>query len=284
MYVSTREMLNKAKQENYAVMAINCFNIETARTVIHTAEMMNAPIIINIVQEHLVKHANSNIIAPVVKVLAEKATVPVALNLDHGQNKEVIYQAIEDGFSSVMYDCSHFDFEKNTFETMNMVKYAHARGISVEAELGSLDGSEGENIIAYEMQTDPSEAEEFARKTGIDILAISYGSAHGDYPEGTFPEFDFDRLREIRKRVNIPLGLHGGSGSGEENILKSVEYGINKINVGCDFMNSNRDHTLKILNKVPNINYFDLIHRVEQESSGIIKHYIELSGSKNKAI
>jgi fructose-bisphosphate aldolase class II len=284
MYVSMKEMLEKAHRENYGVMAINCFNLETARTVINAAEELKAPIIVNIVEEHLVKHAPSDLIAPMVKTLANKASVPVALNLDHGKDQHLVFKAIEDGFSSIMYDGSDFDFEKNIAETKKVVSYAHQRGISVEAELGSLGGTEGENYTENAMKTDPDEAKRFVESTGIDALAISYGSSHGDYPEGMVPEFDFERLKEIKEKVDIPLVLHGGSGSGEENILKSAQHGINKINVGCDFMNANRDSALKILKENPDINFFYLMHQVEKDSAQVIKDYIELSGSKGKAL
>ncbi|MBS4535644.1 class II fructose-bisphosphate aldolase family protein [Clostridium sp. D2Q-14] len=283
MYVSMKQILDRANRENYAVMAINCFNLETSRTVINAAEEYKAPIIINIVQDHLETHAPSNLIAPIVKDLAEKVSVPVALNFDHGKDKKLLYKAIEDGFTSIMYDGSDFNLEQNIMETKEMVEYAHKRGISVEAELGSLGATEGEGYTSNDMKTNPEEAENFVKRTGIDALAISYGSSHGNYPKGMVPEFDFERLKEIKKKIDIPLVLHGGSGSGEENIRKSVEYGINKINVGCDFMNANRASIHKILKQNPDINFFDMMHQVEKDNEEIIKYYIELSGSKYKA-
>ena len=132
------------------------------------------------------------------------------------------------------------------------------------------------------MYTDPKQAKIFYEQTGIDALAVSIGTSHGNYPDGMVPEFDMDRLKEIKRLTGAPLVLHGGSGSGKENILNSVKYGINKINVGCDFMNANRDAAAKLLKEKPDINYFDLIHSTEKESSEIIKYYIGLSGSKDK--
>jgi fructose-bisphosphate aldolase class II len=282
MYVAMKEILDRANKENYAVMAINCFNLETARTVITTANKLNAPIIINIYQAHLAEHAYTNLITPIVKTIASQVKVPVALNLDHGTDKELVYQAINDGFSSVMYDGAEFELERNIAETKSVVSYAHQHGVSVEAELGSLGATAGDNYTLDDMKTNPDQAADFVKKTGIDALAISYGSSHGNYPEGMTPEFDFERLQAIKASVDIPLVLHGGSGSGSENILKSVQYGINKINVGCDFMNANRDSTQKIIQADPDVNYFDLIHQVEQDSAEVIAHYIELSCSKNK--
>lgn len=282
MYTSMKEMLAAANAGGYAVMAINCFNLETARCVINTAEAENAPIIINIYYEHLLTHCGSDIIAPLVKNLADKASVKVALNLDHGQEKDYIIKAIDDGFSSVMIDASRFELDENIKMTKEITEYAHARNVSTEGEIGCLGASEGGAFTENSMYTDPKQAKIFYEQTGIDALAVSIGTSHGNYPDGMVPEFDMDRLKEIKRLTGAPLVLHGGSGSGKENILNSVKYGINKINVGCDFMNANRDAAAKLLKEKPDINYFDLIHSTEKESSEIIKYYIGLSGSKDK--
>ena len=142
--------------------------------------------------------------------------------------------------------------------------------------------SEGGEFTSEAMYTDPAQAKIFIESTGIDALAVSIGTSHGNYPDGMVPEFDIERLKEIKKLTGAPLVLHGGSGSGKENILNSVKYGINKINVGCDFMNANRDAAAKILKENPDINYFDLIEGTEKESKELVKYYIELSGSKGK--
>ena len=282
MYTSMKEMLAAANAGGYAVMAINCFNLETARCVINTAESENAPIIINIYYEHLLTHCGSDIMAPLVKNLADKASVKVALNLDHGQEKDYIIKAIDDGFSSVMIDASRFELDENIKMTKEITEYAHARNVSAEGEIGCLGASEGGAFTENSMYTDPKQAKIFYEQTGIDALAVSSGTSHGNYPDGMVPEFDMDRLKEIKRLTGAPLVLHGGSGSGKENILNSVKYGINKINVGCDFMNANRDAAAKLLKENPDINYFDLIHSTEKESSEIIKYYIGLSGSKDK--
>ena len=123
-----------------------------------------------------------------------------------------------------------------------------------------------------------------AKETGIDALAISFGSSHGNYPEGYVPEFDFERLKEIKEKTKMPLVLHGGSGSGDENIKKCVEFGINKINVGCDFMNANVDSIKQHLKKDPDINYWVMMHQVEIDSQELVKKYIHLSGSEGKSL
>lgn len=282
MYVSMKQMLEKANAENYAVMAINCFNLETARAVIGAAEEEQAPIIINIFWEHLLTHSDSELIAPLVKTLANRASVNVALNLDHGQEEDYLKKAINDGFSSVMADMSRFELEENIKRTREIADYAHAHGASIEGEIGCLGGSEGGKFTQEAMYTDPAQAKMFYERTDIDALAISIGTSHGNYPEGMVPKFDIDRLKEIKKLTGAPLVLHGGSGSGEENIRNSVANGINKINVGCDFMNANRDAAAKLLRENPDINFFELIHSTEKESRELVKYYIGLSGSKGR--
>ena len=241
MYVSMKGMLKRANEGNYAVMAINCFNIETTRAVIAAAQSMRAPVIINIVQEHMVNHCDSNLIAPVVKKLAERASVEVALNFDHGEETGLLKKALTDGYTSVMVDASRYDLEGNIKMTREIVKFAEAFDASVEGEIGCMGASEGDQYTDDDMKTDPEEALKFARETGVDALAISFGSSHGNYPEGYVPEFDFEILKKIKEKTKMPLVLHGGSGSGDENIKKCVKYGINKINVGCDFMNANTE-------------------------------------------
>lgn len=283
MYVSMKGMLKRAHENNYAVMAINCFNIETARAVIEAAQSLRAPIIINIVQEHMVNHCDSELIAPVIKLLANRASIEVALNFDHGQETGLLKKALQDGYSSVMCDGSKYHLEGNIAMTREIVEFAQQFDASVEGEIGAIGGTEG-NLTNDQMKTDPQQALYFAQKTGVDCLAVSYGSSHGNYPEGYVPEFDFDRLKEIKRLTQMPLVLHGGSGSGDENIRRSVECGINKINVGCDFMNANTKAIKKHLEKDPDINYWVMMHQVEKESQNIVKHYIELSGSVGKSL
>lgn len=282
MYVSMKKMLDDANIGYYAIMAINCFNIETARTAIRAAELEDAPIIVNIFQDHLLTHCDSELITPVVKLLAERSNVNVALNFDHGQEREYLIKAIDDGFSSVMVDASRFDLEENIKITREIADYAHKHGASVEGEIGCLGASEGGAFTQNAIYTDPEQAKIFFERTNIDALAISIGTSHGNYPDGMVPEFDFERLREIKRLTKAPLVLHGGSGSGEKNIINSVKNGINKINVGCDFMNANRDAAARLLNENPDINYFDLIHGTEAESIELVRYYIGLSGSKGK--
>ena len=145
MYVSMKGMLQRANEGNYAVMAINCFNIETARAVISAAQDLRAPIIVNIVQEHMVNHCDSELIAPIVKLLAQRASVEVALNFDHGEEIGYLKKALHDGYSSVMVDASRYDLEGNIKMTKEIVEFARQFDASVEGEIGCMGGSEGGN-------------------------------------------------------------------------------------------------------------------------------------------
>lgn len=282
MLVSMTDMLRKAQREHYAVMAINCFNLETMRTVIQAAEKMNAPIIINILQDHLLRHGDPWIYANLARHLAEPASVDVVLNLDHGSDPAVLKAVLDAGFTSVMADFSALELEDNIQATREIAEYAHARNASIEAELGGI-GNADSDMTSEAMKTDPALAREFAGRTGIDCLAVSYGSSHGTYPEGFIPPFDIERLKKIREEVYIPLVLHGGSGSGKENIEASVANGICKINVGCDFMNGCRDGLATRLQQDPDINYFELMNASEPDGQDVLCQYIRWSGSEGKA-
>lgn len=284
MYVSMKEMLKKANASNYAVMAINCFNLETVRAVITAAELEKAPIIVNIVQDHLLEHCDSGLIAPIVKMLAARSNVHVALNFDHGTKYEYITEAIINGFSSVMVDASRFDLIGNIELSKRVVEFAREFKVSVEGEIGCMGTNEDGSSTQSAMYSDPDEAKLFADETSVDALAISFGSSHGNYPDGILPKFDFQRLKAIKDITKMPLVLHGGSGSGEENILQAVKFGINKINVGCDFFNACSASTKSQLTANPDINYFELIHRVEKDSIEKVRYYIKLSGSNDKSI
>lgn len=193
-------------------------------------------------------------------------------------------KALADGYSSVMVDASGYDLEGNIKMTREIVEFARQFDASVEGEIGCMGASEGGSYTDDDMKTNPDEALRFALETGIDALAISFGSSHGNYPEGYTPQFDFERLKKIKEKTKMPLVLHGGSGSGDDNIRKCVEYGINKINVGCDFMNAAAESIKRQIAEDPDINYWVMMHRTEQDSQEIVKKYIRLSKSEGKSL
>ena len=283
MYVSMKEMLQKANNEKYAVMAINCFNLETAKAAIMAAEELKSPIIIDLLQEHLQMHLGYEYLTLPIKRMAENASVNVAINLDHGQEVAFVKQCLHEGFSSVMMDASMYDLEENIKITSQMVTFAQTYNASVEAEVGNMGAVSGNHWTNNEMFTDPDEAIYFINKTGVDCLAISYGSSHGDYPDGYVPEFRFDIVKKIKDATNVPLVLHGGSGAGKENIMKSIAFGINKINVGSDFMVAQSNFLKLMLTKEEKVDYPVLINQSIDAGKEKVKEYIRLSGSENKS-
>lgn len=283
MYVSMKEMLKRANRENYAVMAINCFNLETAQATIQAAEEMNAPIIINLLQDHLKEHLSYLYLTKPIIRMATEAQVPVALNLDHGQDVAFVKQCLHEGFSSVMLDASRYSLPKNIEITKMIVQFAQTYNASVEAEVGNMGAVIGDRFTDTKMYTDPEEAVRFITETGVDCLAISYGSSHGAYPKDYQPIFQFDIISKIKETTHLPLVLHGGSGASEEMILRSIALGINKINVGSDFMKAQKSSLFQQLKENQAIEYPELIRQASLAGKDRVKVYIELSGSKNKA-
>lgn len=282
MYVSMKDMLLHAHDNNYAVMAINVVNMEQVKACIESAEEEKSAVILNVSPRQMKAHAYPYIIAPMVKNLAESAGVPIALNIDHGVNMEDITKVIQCGYSSVMVDASSYEFEENIRRVRAVTSLAHAKGISVEAELGHVGvaaNADGENTDYY---TNVAQAREFVDRSGCDCLAVAIGTAHGSYPKDRIPNLDFERLRELRETINIPLVLHGGSGAGEENITRAVTCGINKINVCTDLMNHAKSSLLKILEEEPGIQYMELNERIEESMKDFIKAYMRLIGSSNR--
>ncbi|QEK11503.1 class II fructose-1,6-bisphosphate aldolase [Crassaminicella thermophila] len=233
MLVSGRQILNHAHENGYAVGAFNVNNMEQVQAIIEAAEETKSPVIIQASQGGL-KYAGVEYIAAMAKVAAEKASVPVAIHLDHGTDFKQIMACLRNGFTSVMIDGSHYELEENIRKTKQIVEMAHAVGVSVEAELGKIGGVEDDISVDEKdaTYTDPDEAERFVKETGVDYLAIAVGTAHGPY-KGE-PKLDFDRIKVIKERLNMPLVLHGSSGVPEESIKKAVSLGINKINIDTD--------------------------------------------------
>ncbi len=251
-----KEVLDKARREGYAVPSFNTNNLETTQAILEVAEELRAPVFIQ-VSDGARKYAGMENLANLVRDMASRVRVPVVLHLDHGSSYRMIIEALRAGFTSVMIDASHHPFAENVAETKKVVEAAHAVGVSVEAELGRLQGIE-DNIqvsAAEAFLTDPEEAERFVVETGIDYLAIAIGTSHGAYKGKGRPYIDHPRLEAIARRVAIPLVLHGASGvppwlkerllatgaelkeaTGihDEDIRKAIPNGIAKINIDTD--------------------------------------------------
>ena len=227
-YVTTREMLKKALEQHYAVGAFNAENMEMVQAIIEAAEAKRAPVMIQTTPGTL-KYADPMIFAGMVSRLAERASVPVALHLDHGNSYELAEYCVRQGYTSVMIDGSLLPLEENIALTKRVV--AMAGEIPVEAELGTVGGKEDTHSagIAY---TDPDQAEVFVRETGVASFAPAIGTAHGVYKAE--PRLDLERLSAIAERVGIPLVLHGTSGVPDDTVRECVRRGICKVNYATD--------------------------------------------------
>lgn len=282
MYVTMKAILDKANAENYAVVAANAINFETARAVIRAAEEENAPIIVNRGHGQIMDYTKGDYIDIIIKKLAAESPVPVALNLDHGRDYEMAARVIQWGYTSVMIDASVYPLEENIARTKEVVRLAHALGVTVEAEIGHVgQGSDYTEKDPSKLYTDPEEAKYFVEQTGVDALAVAVGTAHGEY-KGT-PRIDFDRLKLLKETLKMPLVLHGGSGTGDDKLRKAVECGINKVNIFTDSMVASRDEVLRLLRENPKTSYVELLKAAENAMKEKLKHYIRLFGSSNKA-
>ena len=282
MYVSMKEMLKHASENKYAVMACNCINYEQAKAICEAAAEEAAPVIIDIAPRQMKLHATPEVMAPMIKEIAEPLDVPVALNLDHGADYHDIVRCLKAGYSSVMVDASSYDFEENVRRTRLITLLAHEYGASVEAELGHVGQAAAGDGRSADMYTNVDMACEFVERTGCDALAVAIGTAHGKYPEGFVPQLDFDRLAELKEALKMPLVLHGGSGAGEENIRRVVELGINKINVCTDLFNYQRDQIRAELNENPDVEYLYMQIHSQEEGKRYIRDYMRMIGSSGR--
>lgn len=246
--VTSKEMLLDAQRGNYAVGAFNAENMEMVKAIIQAAEELKAPVMIQTTPS-TVKYGTLETFFGIVSAEAAKATVPVCLHLDHGSSFELAMQAIKAGYTSVMIDGSHEDFEGNVAISKKVADVANALNIPVEAELGKVGGKEDDLEADADTNTDPQEAKEFVERTGITSLAVAIGTAHGFYA-GT-PVLDKERVSEIRKVVDVPLVLHGASGLSEEDVRECVERVMCKVNFATELRVAYTDAVKKLLEEKP---------------------------------
>lgn len=231
--VTLKEILDHANEHNYGVPAIDALEHATVEAVIQAAEKVNTPLILMFPENTMALYSNIGDFFDFIVDRAKNAKVPVAVELDHGETFENIVFAIRHGFSSVMIDGSSLPLEENIALTKKVVEVAHAVGVSVEAEIGHVSGGEGNIDGGSEVDTDmftkPEEAKYFYEETGVDALAVAFGTVHGLY-SGT-PKLDLERLQEIKKVIPGPLVMHGGSGLTDEDFQAAIRNGISKVNI-----------------------------------------------------
>lgn len=266
MLVNMKEILQHAEQNHYAIGCINTPTVDTVRAVIGAAEELNTPIIIDHAEVHD-PVIPIEIIGPQMVAFAKAAKVPVCVHLDHGTDYNFLMRAVRAGFSSIMYDCSLLPYEQNKENLIAFTKLAHDLGITVEAELGVMasageDSHGGEALTNAEIRkyfTDPEQAGEFARATGVDALAVCFGTMHGIYAED--PVLDIDRVKAIRQAMPdaCRVVMHGGSGVKPEEIQKGIQAGCSKINYYSYMAKATSEHVAQKLNETDNkIPYHEL--------------------------
>lgn len=271
MLVSSNELLQKAKEGNYAIPSPDYFDLDSLRVYASVAEELGLPIILAYAQAH--KDVCSLQEAALIgKFIANQVSVPVALHLDHGVDEDFIKEAIDLGFTSVMMDASMDSFEENVRKTKRIVDYAHPLGVSVEAEIGHVgSGVNYENHANTDsVYTEVADAVAFVKETNVDSLAVSIGTAHGVY-KGV-PKINFERLEALAKSVDVPLVLHGGSSSGDDNLHQCAISGISKINIFTDFLTGAMD---EIKAKEPQ-DYLKLKEVANEGMKKVLKHYYEV--------
>lgn len=230
---NTKEMLNKARREGYAIPAFNIHNLETIQTVIEAAVEMKSPVILAATPGTM-NYAGRAYIQAMAEVAAKENDIPIALHLDHHETVDSIEESLKLGTKSVMIDGSHNSFEENIELTKKVVDLAHSYGATVEAELGKLVGQEDDMIVEAKdaAYTDPDTVVEFVERTGVDTLAVAIGTGHGVYESK--PDLDFERLEKIKNLIDIPIILHGASGISKEDVQKCISLGCAKVNISTE--------------------------------------------------
>ncbi len=278
--VTVKELMDQAETGNYAVGAFNVNNMEIIQALVESAEELSSPLILQ-ASQGAIKYAGIDYIVSLVETSARLARIPIALHLDHGTSFEQNMMCIRKGFSSVMYDGSEESLEENIKKTQEVVRIAHAVGVSVEGELGRIAGTE-DNINVEEEDaflTDPEEAETFVNETGVDALAVAIGTAHGPY-KGKEPRLDFERLAKIRELTGAPVVLHGASGVPEESIKKAIQGGVRKINIDTNIREAFTRGVKGLLEEKPE--EYDprkILGPAKEEMKQVIKEKIKLFGS-----
>lgn len=279
MYTTLKEVLRTANELNMAIGAFNTHNLEMLPAIIGAAEKQASPVIIqtSIGTANFVGHRN---LVSVCKNLAEQFGIDVVLHLDHAKDHAEIRKAIDLGYGSVMFDGSSLPFKENILQTKKVVEYAKEHGVSVEAELGTVGGTEDGIVVAQSevRYTEPEQAVEFIKQTGIDALAVAIGTNHGQYKSKT--NISFEQLEKIHAAVDIPLVIHGGTGVKDEDIKKVIDRGIRKFNVGtellvgwnkksCELYSANKENISNRENVMPCL---DVIDEIVQRKISLFKN------------
>lgn len=277
MLAILQEVLGAAERGGYAVGAFDLVSLETGRALLDAAESLHSPIILMIGEEAGCLLPNP-LWMPLLCQMASASPVPAAISLDHGTSLEAVRQAIEAGAAGVMFDGSKLPLEENIRLTREVVRIAHAVGVSVEAEVGHV-GEAAEADCATAFLTDPADAAGFVEETGVDALAVAIGTAHGQYRRP--PQIDYERLEAIRRRVSVPLVLHGGSGTPPDSLRRCVQLGICKVNIYTDMVLGAAEALRVSLDRGDDV--LDWLRAINAGFREVAGAYLELLGSAGRA-
>lgn len=278
MLTSAKEILTHAKEKKYGVVAPDLWDLNTGRDYVQVAAELNAPLILSFAEahQHLISLEEA---AAIGNYLVSSVKIPIALHLDHGTDFEYIKKAISLGFNSVMIDASMYSFEENVRHTKEVVDYAHAHNVSVEAEIGHVGGTTEtlvEQASGESVYTTVEEAAAFIEQTHADSLAVSIGTSHGVYKNQKNPTLNFERLHELATAVPVPLVLHGGSGTGDDNLKKCVAGGITKVNVFTEFTTAALAGAQKAIAEGNLKSFMRVQELADTEVKKVLRHYIKL--------
>ncbi|MFZ5649704.1 MAG: class II fructose-1,6-bisphosphate aldolase [Bacillota bacterium] len=282
-FVSVDKLLKDAEAGGYAVGAFNCNNMEIVQAITRAAQAERSPVIMQ-ASQGAIKYAGIGFIVSMAREAAASVDVPVALHLDHGTSFDQIMWCIRSGFSSVMIDGSKKPLEENIAITRQVIACSYPLGISVEAELGKIGGTEDDITVTEReaMMTDPEEARYFVEKTGVGSLAVAIGTAHGRY-KGE-PKLDFDRLKKIRSLVKVPIVLHGSSGVPDDQITEAISLGVRKVNIDTNIREAFVDAVRQAAGENPDeIDPRKILGPARDAAAEIIREKIRLFGSSGKA-
>ncbi len=303
MLVSNKTIQKKAEQRRYGVGAFNVYDMESVQSVVRAAELERSPAIIA-TSEGAISYAGHEFLAELIELATRKKKVQFTMHLDHGQDMDIIRKCLKLGYTSVMIDASKYDFKKNIRITRQVVQLAHKKGVSVEAELGTIGGVEDSVSARKILLTEPEDAKEFVAHTGCDTLAVAIGTSHGAYKFAGSSRLDIMRLRQIKKTVKVPLVLHGASGIpdwivkkaklfgavlgkphgvSDKDIRAAISGGISKINIDSD-LRLTFDATIReVLKKRPEI--FDprkILGPARDAMTDMVRYKMRLFGSSGK--
>jgi len=287
MIVSFKEILKEAYRNKYAVGAFNCLSLENVTGAIQAAEELRSPIIIQLAEVQF-PYSPIELMTPIFLEAARKASIPVAIHLDHGQSFETCAKAIRLGFGSVMYDGTALSVQENSRITREVTRMAHTLDVDVEAELGKVGNTEegegeGEGVgsaSSADVFTDVEESVRFIEETGIDALAVAIGNLHGKYV--ATPRLNIARLQEISNRNHLPLVLHGGTGTSEEDFKSCIQNGISKINVATAIQSGITEKIQEYLKTCTKPNYIEMKYKMVEATKEVVMYHINLFESNNR--